>query len=101
MTQPAPDPHVDPVRAAIDSTAMLVLARFFMPAVVAVLGWLLAGMLDDLKHANQAMQVQILHVSEQQSDGQARAAGAIAKLDAAVKQLDRLQAQVDSLAKRN
>jgi len=34
----APDPHTEPVRAAIDSTVMLVLARFLMPVVVAILG---------------------------------------------------------------
>lgn len=80
---------------------MLVLARFFMPAVVAVLGFLLTGILDDLKKANQTLAQQLLHVSEQQADAQARAATNTEKLNATVKQLDRLQQQVDSLTKRN
>lgn len=101
MTAPAPDSRLDPVRAAIDSTTMLVLARFFMPIVVAILGYFLTGVLDDMKQANHALEHQIQHVSEQQADAQARAAAAVATLNAAVKQLDRLQTQVDSIAKHN
>ena len=94
MLAPSPDPKVDPVRAAIDSTLMLVLARFFMPAVVAVLGWFLSSLLDDLKRNNEHIRGQLGHVSEQQ-------ATATAKLDATVKQLDRLQGQVDALPRHN
>lgn len=101
MATPPPDPRVDPVRAAIDSTAMLVLARFFMPAVVAVLGWLLGAVLDDLKHNNARMQGQLGRLTEQQSIIGAASASATAKLDATIKQLDRLQGEVDGLARRN
>ena len=94
MTSPAPDPKLDPVRAAIDSTLMLVLARFFMPAVVAVLGWLLAGNLDDLKHNNERLRTQAESTT-------AVSATTAAKLDLAMKQLDRLQRQVDDLGRRN
>lgn len=94
MTQPAPDPKVDPIRAAIDSTFMLTMARFFMPVVVAVLGYFLAGTLDEIKRDSRAMQTQISHVSEQQAQ-----AGAL--LSATVKQLDHLQGQVDGLYRHN
>lgn len=94
MTQPAPDPRIDPVRAAIDSTTMLVLARFFMPAVVAILGWFLTNILGDLRSANDRMQVQLMTQS-------AQAATVTAKIDAAQHQLDRLQVQVDSLPRHN
>jgi Tfp pilus assembly protein PilN len=94
MTQPAPDPRVDPVRAAIDGTFMLVLARFFMPIVVAVLGYFLTGTLDDLRRDNRTMQSQISHLSEQQAQ-----VGAV--MSSTVKQLDRLQIQVDSLPRHN
>lgn len=94
MAQPAPDPKVDPVRAAIDSTLMLVLARFFMPAVVAILGWFLTNILGDLRSANDRMQAQLMTQS-------AQAATVTAKIDAAQHQLDRLQVQVDGLPRRN
>ena len=101
MTSPAPDPKVAPVRAAIDSTIMLVLARFFMPFVVAVLGWFLGSVLDDLKHNNQRVQAQLTHLGDQQATSNAASATAAAKLDATVKELDRLQRQVDDLGRRN
>lgn len=101
MTQQAPDPQLDPVRAAIDSTTMLVLARFFMPAVVAILGWFLTSVLGDLKTANDRMQSQLLRLTEQQAMAGAATATVTAKLDAAQKQLDRLQIQVDVFPKRN
>lgn len=101
MTQPAPDPRLDPVRAAIDSTTMLVLARFFMPAVVGVLGWFLTSVLGDLKSTNERMQLQLLHLNEQQAVAGIATASVTAKLDAAQRQLDRLQIQVDGLPKRN
>jgi hypothetical protein len=101
MTQQAPDPREDPVRAAIDSTTMLVLARFFMPAVVAVLGWFLTNVLADLKSTNERMQSQLLHLNEQQAVAGIATASVTAKLDAAQRQLDRLQIQVDGLPKHN
>lgn len=101
MTQGAPDPHVDPVRAAIDSTFMLVLARFFLPGVIGLLGYLLTGVLTDLKQANQNIQVELVHLTAQQSNSQTLAAGISAKLDATAKQLDRVQGQVDALGRRN
>lgn len=101
MTKPAPDPSADPVRAAIDSTVMLVLARFFMPAVVGALGWFLSGVLADLKQDSRTMQMQLLHLTEQQAQASTVSSGVIARLDATVKQLDRLQVQVDGLAKHN
>jgi len=89
----------DPVRAAIDSTAMLVLARFFMPAVVAVLGWFLTSVLGDLKEANRTMQSQLMRLAEQQAQASALSSGVVVRLDGTVKQLDRLQVQVDSLTR--
>jgi hypothetical protein len=68
---------------------MLVLARFFMPIVVGVLGWFLTGTLDELRHDNKTMQGQIYRLSEQQ----AQVGAAMA---ATVKQLDHLQTQVDN-----
>lgn len=94
MVTPAPDPKVDPVRAAIDSTLLLVMARFFMPVVVAVLGYFLAGVLDDIRRDSRTLQGQISHLSEAQAHSSAL-------LTATVKQLDHLQTQVDNLPKRN
>ena len=96
-----PDHKTQPVRAAIDSTAMLVLARFFMPVVVAVLGYLLTVTLDDLKMQNRDMWTQIRIMTAQQSNATSMQAGLAAKVDGAVKQLDHLQQQVDTLPRRN
>lgn len=99
MTQP--DPRLEPIRAAIDSTLMLVLARFFMPGVVGVLGWLLTGVLGDLKSANERVQVQISRLVDQQSNSGVAIATVSTKLDDNQRQLDRLQIQVDNLPKHN
>jgi hypothetical protein len=96
----APDPKTQPVRAAIDSTTMLVLARFFMPTVVAVLGYLLTVTLDDLKTQNREMWSQIRRLTDTEAAATSVQTGLSAKVDGTVKQLDHLQQQVDSLPRR-
>ena len=90
---PTPDPETEPVRAAIDSTVMLVLARFFMPVVVAVLGFMMSTTLYDLRtQLRKVVDIQLMAGGLQ--------AGLTAKVDGAVKQLDHLQQQVDNLPRR-
>lgn len=89
-----------PVRKAIDSTVMLVLARFFMPMVVAVLGYFLITTLGDLKDANRQVWVQLAKIVDGQAQASAVQSGLSVRVDGAVKQLDHLQAQVDSLPRR-
>jgi hypothetical protein len=96
----SPDPDTQPVRAAIDSTVMLVLARFLMPSVVAVVGWFAISALDDLKQTNKSLSVQVIKVGDAQAAVVSAQAGLTAKVDGAVKQLDHLQIQVDRLQQR-
>lgn len=87
-------------RKFIDSTTAITLARFFMPLVVAVLGYFLSTTLSDLKFSNQQIWAQLGKMIDAQAVTNAAAAGVSAKVDAAVKQLDHLQGQVDSLPRR-
>jgi len=89
-----------PVRKAIDSTVMLVLARFFMPAVLAVLGYFVVTTLGDLKSAQQQMWLQLAKMVDGQATANAVQSGLSVRVDSAVKQLDHLQSQVDSLPRR-
>lgn len=100
MTQPSPDPKVQPVRAAIDSTVMLVLARFLMPVVVAALGYLMTSALDDLKHTNKELWVQLGKLNDVQQSANQVQAGLVAKVDGVMRQVDRLQNQVDGQGRR-
>ena len=88
-----------PVRAAIDSTVMLILARFFMPVVVAALGWFMTSVLDELKRTNHQMQVQLEKLNDTQTATNMMQSGLSVKVDNAVKQIDHLQMQLDSLPK--
>ena len=101
MQEQSPDDYDFPaVRKAIDSTFMLVLARFLMPIVVAVIGYLMTTTLDDVKKANIQMQTRLEHLWETQASANVTTATLAGKVDGATRQLDRLQAQVDSFAKR-
>lgn len=94
MTVPPDD---QPFRKAIDSTLMLTLARFFMPVVVAVLGYFLVTTLGDLKDANRQVWIQLAKIVDGQAQANAVQSGLSVRVDGAVKQLDRLQMQVDGL----
>lgn len=98
MTQPSPDAKTQPVRAAIDSTVMLVLARFLMPIVVAALGYLMTGALDDLKSSNKALWAQLQKLSDVEQAANATQAGLVAKVDGVIRQVDHIQIQVDNQA---
>jgi hypothetical protein len=89
-----------PFRKAIDSTVMLAIARFLMPAVVAVLGYFLSSTLDDLKRANQNVWQQVNKMADAQVQTNIMQSGLSVKVDNAVKQLDHLQLQVDGLPRR-
>jgi hypothetical protein len=100
-----------PFRKIIDSTAMLTIARFAWPVVIALLGWLGATQLSDLKEGQRAglnelkegqrqVWTQISKVTDVQAATNTVQSGLVAKVDGAVKQLDRLQTQVDGLQKR-
>jgi hypothetical protein len=89
-----------PFRKAIDSTLAITLARFFMPLVVAVLGYFLVTTLGDLKSRTEQVQAQVFKMIDVQSATNSMQSGLSVKVDSAVKQLDHLQAQVDGLQKR-
>lgn len=100
-----------PFRRAIDSTLMLTLARFFMPTVVGILGYFIVVTINDLKagqkdglselkEGNRLVWIQVSKIADAQSATNAIQSGLSVKVDGAVKQLDRLQAQVDSLPKQ-
>ena len=95
-----PDPRSEPVRAAIDSTVMLVLARFLMPVIVAALGWFMTSALGDLKYTNQQTWLQLSKLNDAQATAVAQQSGLTVKVDGVVKQVDRLQGQVDRLVQR-
>jgi len=87
------------LRKAIDSTTMLVLARFLMPVVVAIMGWFVTRTLDDLKENEMRVQTRLERLWEAQATTNVQAATLTGKVDAAVHQLDRLQAQVDKVSR--
>lgn len=100
-----------PFRKVIDSTTMLTLARFGMPIVVTALGYFMIATISDLKtgqkeglselkEGNRLVWVQVSKIADAQSAANAVQSGLSVKVDSAVKQLDHLQAQVDSLPKR-
>lgn len=100
-----------PFRSMIDSTAMLAVTRFAWPVVLGLLAWLGATQLNDLKagqkdglselkEGNRLVWIQVSKIADAQSATNAIQSGLSVKVDGAVKQLDRLQAQVDSLPKQ-
>jgi hypothetical protein len=89
-----------PFRKAIDSTLALTFARFGMPIVVLVLGYFLSTTLSELKDANRQVWVQLTKMVDGQAQANAVQSGLSVRVDGAVKQLDRLQTQVDGLQKR-
>ncbi len=84
----------------IDSTVMLTLARFGMPTVLAIIGYFMVTTLSDLKTTQHEVGRQVSKMVDTQSIANAMQSGLSVKVDSAVKQLDHLQAQVDSLPKR-
>lgn len=87
-------------RKVIDSTLAITLARFFMPMVVAVLGYFLATTLSELKDANRQVWVQLAKMVDGQATSNAVQSGLSVRVDSAVKQLDHLQIQVDGLQRK-
>jgi hypothetical protein len=102
-----PDEHA-PFRKIIDSTLMLTLARFAMPMVVGLLGWLFSTMLSDLKSGQrdglselktgqQQVWTQMGKLSDVQTANSIALGTLSSKVDGGLKQLDHLQMQVDGL----
>jgi hypothetical protein len=100
-----------PFRAAIDSTVAITFARFFMPAVVSILGYFMISTINDLKagqkdglselkDGQRQVWVQVAKIADAQATTNTVQGALSAKVDGAVKQLDHLQVQVDSLPKR-
>jgi hypothetical protein len=100
-----------PFRSLIDSTLAITLARFGMPVVVALLGWLFSNMLSDLKTGQRdglselkVGQVQVWTQIGKLSDAQTSNSVALgtlsSKVDGGLKQIDHLQIQVDKLSSK-
>jgi hypothetical protein len=100
-----------PFRAAIDSTVMITIARFGMPLVVGALWWFVTTMLTDLKKGQEVaiteyrdghrqLWVQVGKLNDVQTSNSVQLGTLTSKLDGGLKQLDHLQAQVDSLPRR-
>lgn len=100
-----------PFRKLIDSTTMLTIARFAWPVVIGLLGYLGAMQLSDLKagqrdglaelkDGQRQVWTQVSKIAEAQATTNSIQSGLSVKVDSAVKQLDHLQAQVDSLPRK-
>jgi hypothetical protein len=100
-----------PFRAAIDSTLAITLARFGMPVVVMLLGYFFSTMMSDLKtgqrdglnelkEGNRQVWSQVSAIATAQAAANTAQGSLSAKVDGAVKQLDHLQIQVDSLPRK-
>jgi hypothetical protein len=99
-----------PFRKIIDSTAMLTVARFAWPIVLATLGYLGATQLNDLKEGQRnglnelrdgqrQVTAQVTKLTDAQASTNNVQSGIVATVAGVVKQIDRLQAQVDGLQK--
>jgi hypothetical protein len=97
-----------PFRAAIDSTVALTLARFGMPTILAILGYFFSTMLSDLKtgqregmaelkSGQQQVWSQMSKIADVQAATNSVQSGLVVKIDGGLKQIDRIQSQVDSL----
>ena len=115
-----------PFRKMVDSTAMLSIARFVMPAlgmsVLGVLGYLMAAQLTDIKtgqkeglaelkasqlaglnevkDGQKQVWAQVSKIAESQSASVAIVSGLSVQVNNTSKQLDHLQTQVDSLPRK-
>jgi hypothetical protein len=100
-----------PFRAAIDSTVMITIARFGMPIALAAVGWFVTEMLTDLKKGQEVaiteyrdghrqLWTQVGKINDVQTSNSIQLGTLTSKLDGGLKQLDHLQAQVDSLPRR-
>lgn len=100
-----------PFRKVIDSTTSLAISRFAWPIVLAILGWLGATQLNDLKDGQKngmnelrdgQRQVwsQMSKIVDVQATTNNVLSSSVATVNGLGKQLDRLQTQVDSLQKR-
>ena len=87
-------------RRAIDSTVMIAFARFFMPIVLAIVGYFMTTALSDIKIANKEVWVQLSKLNDTQAAAQAVQSGLAVRVEGVVKQLDHLQVQVDTLPRR-
>jgi cell division protein FtsB len=110
-TVPEPPSDEPSFRKVIDSTTMLTLARFFMPVVLAVIGYFMVTTINDLKAGQRdglsqlkegqtQVWVQISKIADAQATTNTVQSALSSKVDGAVKQLDHLQVQVDNLPKR-
>jgi hypothetical protein len=97
-----------PFRSLIDSTLAITFARFGMPVVVMLLGYLFSTMLSDLKTGQKEgladlkdgqskVWVQIGKVVEAQAATNSIQSGLSVQVANTSKQLDHLQTQVDGL----
>ena len=100
-----------PFRKVIDSTVMISVARFVMPLLTAAaltgLGWVIndlkAGQRDglaELKDGQRQVWSQMSKMADTQAATNSVQAGLVGTVTGVVKQIDRLQAQVDSLPRR-
>src|ERR1700674_1646409 len=97
-----------PFRKIIDSTLMILIARFVMPITIAALGWFLTSMITDLKagqkegltelrDGQKQVWLQISKMVDAQATTNVIQSGLSVQVNNTAKQLDHLQAQVDSL----
>jgi hypothetical protein len=100
-----------PFRALIDSTTMITVARFVWPPVLLLLGYLGSAQLSDLKKGQEVaiteyrdghrqLWTQVGKINDVQTSNSIQLGTLTSKLDGGLKQLDHLQAQVDSLPRR-
>src|SRR5208282_2993534 len=103
-------PYDPPLRKVIDSTVMLYIARFAIPLLVttavSTLGWIINDLktgqkegLGELREGQHQVWIQIGRLAETQATTNNVQSGLAVKVDSAVKQLDHLQVEVDSLQK--
>ena len=99
-----------PFRKFIDSTTMLTIGRFAWPVVMGLLGYLGAVQLNDLKEGQKnglselrdgqrQVWAQVSKMTDAQAATNIVQGGLVAMVNGAVKQLDRVQLQVDGLQK--
>jgi len=110
-----------PFRKVIDSTTMLTIARFAMPGLITIalagLGWVINDLktgqrdgltelktsqlngLNELKDGQRQVWTQVSKLADVQATTNNVQSALVVKVDGTVKQLDRLQTQVDGLQK--
>lgn len=88
----------EPLRKVVDSTIAIAFARFFMPAALAVIGWLLTTGFQDLKSSNDRLWSAVAKLTDITHTTISDVAVLKTKTDDLSKNVDRITDKIDKMS---